>query len=140
MMNEHRRPCGAHLVVFEAPDLLVVRFSGVISIDDMQRIVLAAEELTGSQEYRVLYDATYSGSIAPEVRRWMATIKPSPWFRGAVTFGLAFPQRLVASMLMKAIARLKPHKQPLHICATEDEARAWIDGERRHDVQTEASL
>ena len=133
MTTEHQWLCGAHLVAFEAPDLLVVRFSGGISIDDMQGIVFASEDLTGSQKYRVLYDATDSGDIAPEVRRWMATIKPAPGFRGAVTFGLAFTQRLVATMLTKAIARLKPHKQPLHICATEDEARAWIDSERRRD-------
>ncbi|AKT37270.1 hypothetical protein [Chondromyces crocatus] len=126
MNSETSQAIGHHHVVLEAPDLVVLRLKGDITLEDNEQIVVWADQMVGKSPHFWLFDATHIGHIGPVVRRKVAETPLPPTFLGAAAFGLGFPQRLLATMVVNTVAMLQKRKYPLSVFTTEAEARAWL--------------
>ncbi|MDI1428248.1 hypothetical protein [Polyangium sorediatum] len=120
---------------FEAPDLFVSRVQGDVSGVDVARMFELVEELatrTGRQLFWMA-DISRLGKLREEVGKLSLERNLKPLLRGVVVYGGSFHQRLLATMVTKALHVLKPERgtDKVVFCATEAEARAIVEAQRR---------
>lgn len=124
---------GEHTVHFEPPDICVVRFGETVTLQDGQAIYAQEVRLTEEHgEIFLLSDLTRVRVITPEARKQSAEMSGTPLIVGIVNFGLSFPVRVLATMVIKLrrLANL-PTFENLFMVADETEARAVIAEQRR---------
>jgi len=133
--GEDWQPLGAHRYRFEEPDLFIVRIVGDVTRSDTEAMFDELEALATKAGRLVFWlsDISELGQVSQEARKLPLTRDPSRWLRGSAVFGGSFHQRLVANLVMKAIPLLRPSRRmsPLAFCATEAEARAFVEEQRR---------
>jgi len=133
-------PVGKHLHRFEPPDIYVVCVHGGVTEEEILAHARAILEL-GLREERGIFwltDLTHFRTISPAARR--VTTRPEirevvAMYRGAAMFGLSFSTRVLVQLTIKAYRKLRPGQQrPVGFCATEPEARAFIEILRRGEI------
>ncbi|MDI1447401.1 STAS/SEC14 domain-containing protein [Polyangium sp. 6x1] len=134
---EDGSPLGAHRYRFEAPDLFLLRIVGDVGLSDTQAMFERLEELSGRAGRPIFWLADISelGEVSQAARKFPLKLDPARWLRATAVFGGSFQQRLMANLVMKAIPLLRPSRRmsPLFFCATEVEARAFVEKERQSE-------
>ncbi|MDC0739966.1 hypothetical protein [Polyangium mundeleinium] len=124
-----------HLYRFEAPDLFFSRTQGDVSGADLARMFDLVEEFAARAGRRLFWMADISrvGKLSEEVGKLALARDLKPFLRGALIYGGSFHQRLLATMVTKALHVLKPERRTDRVvfCATEAEARAVVEEQRR---------
>ncbi|HVK69015.1 MAG TPA: STAS/SEC14 domain-containing protein, partial [Polyangium sp.] len=89
-----------------------------------------------------LVDLTHLDGITPEARRLLSERDARAFLRGIVLIGGGFPQRVLATLALKAVRLFWRHKThvPFAFLADEREALAWIEAERRARPGPRANL
>ncbi|MDC0746639.1 STAS/SEC14 domain-containing protein [Polyangium mundeleinium] len=138
-------PFGTHLHRFESPDLYIVRIRGNVLDDDMRTQIAALRALaerTGGGIFWIA-DVTEMGSLTPQARRAAAANEFADVrnvLRGSAVVGASFTTRVVATLLIRAVRSLEPHKiRPVAFVETEAEARAFLEEYRRHRAGVSAA-
>ncbi|HVK65006.1 MAG TPA: STAS/SEC14 domain-containing protein [Polyangium sp.] len=138
-LSQDWTPLGAHRYRFEAPDLFVIRVVGDVSLSDTQFMFERLQDLSAKAGRPIFWlsDISGLGEVTPAARKFPLKLDPTGWLQATVVFGGSFHQRLVANLVMKAIPLLRPSRQmrPLSFFATEAEARAYVEEERRSGGQ-----
>ncbi|HVK65007.1 MAG TPA: hypothetical protein VM694_11050 [Polyangium sp.] len=124
-----------HQVRFEAPDLFFSRTQGDVSGADLARMFDVVEEIAARTGRRLFWMADISrvGKLSEEVGKLAIARDLKPILRGSLIYGGSFHQRLLATMVTKALHVLKPERRTDRVvfCATEAEARAIVAEQRR---------
>ena len=127
---------GTHQVYYEG-DLLRVVLHGAYTVDDMQRFVDLTEARAAAQGYvLVLVDIDDGKSMGAEVRRFAAERNREAAARGPVyganaTFGGSVIMRGMTALFLSIIRLLGGGGIRTHMAATEADARAFLDEQRR---------
>lgn len=123
---------GRHLLRQEG-DIVFVVWNGDVGLEDVRELVEVVGRIHAAQPILfMLSDSRNTGSFDPEARRWVAQqTKERSLIALSVIFGASFPVRIVASMIHRAMRLLAPGSPETVFFATEAEARAFIDEERR---------
>ncbi|MDI1478858.1 STAS/SEC14 domain-containing protein [Polyangium sp. y55x31] len=136
--SDRWEPFGTHLHRFEPPDLYIVRIRGNVLGEDMLAQVEALQalaELTGRGVFWVA-DVSEMGSLTPQARRVAAADEFAGLraiHRGSAVIGASFTTRVMATLLIRAVRVLEPHRsRPVAFVETEAEARAFLEPYRRH--------
>ncbi len=119
---------GPHEARFEAPDVLVIRFSGPTSHEQAQYTVEICREVGTVQPFFMLVDIGDS-TIEAHSRNYIVQNIRQEWFRGLIYFGLGFVQRAMAKALVVALYFTK-WAVPVDFVATEEDARAVVQRRR----------
>ena len=127
---------GAHQV-FREGDLLRVVMHGAYTIDDMQRFVELTEKQAAVQGYvLVLVDINDGKGMSAEVRRFAAQKNREAAARGPIyganaSFGGSAIMRGVGALFLAMIRLLGGSGVRTNLSASEAEARAFLDEQRR---------
>ena len=127
---------GAHAYCFEPPDIVHIRNSGEISLEDMQHMFGLVQAAAGRVGGRVFWlaDITRMGHVRNEARKFAIDSNIRSVLQGTAIVGGSFQQRAVANLAIKAVRLLNPSRSgtPFKFVATEAEARVFIDGIRKN--------
>jgi hypothetical protein len=130
---------GESAVRFEPPDILYFKIVASPAEDDAIKIMAAAARLAEGKDYLlVINDITRAGDFPAEARKIVAARLALLPVRATALFGASFQLRVLVTLAFKIrdFIRGEP-ANPTRFCATEAEARAWID-EQRSRVQRAA--
>jgi len=125
---------GSSFMRFEPPDTCLVAYVGDLSGDDVTPMNAAIEEVAKSIDGMfMLVDLSRTGEVTGHAREGglhgMRALNP----RGTAVFGADFRLRVVATLITKAAALIDARvKGPVSFHEREDQARAWLEGVRRH--------
>jgi hypothetical protein len=123
---------GESAVRFEPPDTLCFEIVGAPQGDEAIKIMDAATRLAEGKDYLlVINDIRRASEFPAEARKIVAArLAPLP-VRATALFGASFQIRVLVTLAFKIrdFIRGEP-ANPTRFCATEAEARAWIDEQR----------
>jgi len=130
---------GNHSFRTEPPDVFSIRYSGDVLRAEAEEMTDAYEQFykEGRRIY-LLLDLTRIGAIPAESRKLAAARAARRKNEHAVFFGASFTMRLVTRLVTKAIALARGEPDFSVFVATEAEARAWIEAQRRGDARAGA--
>ena len=124
---------GKYVTCFEEPDIIYMKFSGVVSTDDA--LELLRRQMAMGQDKKILFfliDAENLETISPDGRRAVAeTLKELP-LRGMAVVQAPLKARVVTKLVITAINlfRRDANLNPIAFFDNEAEAQKWI-AERR---------
>lgn len=90
----------------------------------------ATDILSRHAHYYILGDLRAAGPISPELRRRLAEFGAGCPPRAIAFFHVSLMIQGINALLFGALNLLSRRKQPLRHCATEAEARAWLETQR----------
>ncbi len=128
------RSIGAHAIRAEPPDIFFLRIEGDMTGPEMERVLEEYDRFVAVHGRGFwLSDGSKMGDLSVEARKLAARVRPAAGLAAAVVFGTSFRQRLMATLLVKTAALFRSPAEviPVVFVQTEQEARAWIDGQRR---------
>jgi hypothetical protein len=123
---------GESAVRFEPPDTLYFEIVGSPHAADAIKIMDAATRLSEGKDYLlVINDITRASEFPAEARKVVAARLATLPVRATALFGASFQLRVLVTLAFKIrdFIRGEP-ANPTRFCATEAEARAWIDEQR----------
>jgi len=120
---------GKYITCFEEPDIIYMKFSGVVSTDDALELLRRQMAMgEGKELLFFLIDAEDLETISPEGRRAVAeTLKVLP-LRGMAVVQAPLKARVVTKLVITAINlfRKDAKSNPVEFFNSEEEAREWI--------------
>lgn len=125
-------------------DVLFIVYDGEMTIEDYRTLHLLLDEAISHHGVRYqLMDLRRIEPLSPDVRREMAKVHSRSPIRAVASFGASASMRVVANLLGRAMELLGFKSRVRFILfKTEEEARAWIDGDRAlcagHDMAATA--
>jgi len=122
------REVGAHRLIFEVPDTLLLQLNGTVDVDCIRAGIQAVKEAR-SRLY-IIRDARNSGPTTQGARELLLKEMPVEKLIAVLTFGAPFHVRTVVTMLGRALRLLRPNAPPFLIFGPESEARLWIQMHR----------
>jgi len=123
------------VVSFEPPDLVVLRFRGLLRSSEVAEYATLRNELIAGQRYILtLGDLQLLGGFDPECRRSIALMRDERPQMVAVVGG-SFRFRVVAEMITTAARVFGKRKLTVRFFEDEDPARAWLEEMRRALVE-----
>jgi len=136
-LNDRSNPAyrvnGKYVTCFEEPDIIYMKFSGVVSTDDA--LELLRRQMAMGEDKKILFfliDAEDLETISPDGRRAVAeTLKELP-LRGMAVVQAPLKARVVTKLVITAINlfRRDANLNPIAFFDNEAEAQKWI-AERR---------
>lgn len=112
-------------------DILCLRASGPVTAAIVDWLTgAAAEILLRHPHYYVLGNLIEAGAISPDLRRRFAEFATAHPPRAIAFFHVSMVSQGVNALLFGALNLLSKRKQPWRQCATEAEARAWLNSQR----------
>ena len=125
-------PVGRHWVLFEPPDLCVIRPVGDLSVEEVSEIMSRVGAFAaGKQRVLLMFNVERSGDMAPAARKIAMDATSRLPVAGIALFGASFAIRVAATLMAKAARILYPSSAPVpRFFASEAEARAWLNGRR----------
>jgi hypothetical protein len=131
--NPDHLVAGKYITYFEEPDIIYMKFGGVVSTDDALELLRRQMGMgEGKEILFFLIDAENLETISPDGRRAVAeTLKELP-LRGMAVVRAPLKARVVTKLVITAINlfRRDANLNPIAFFDTEAEARKWI-AERR---------
>ena len=123
---------GRHLVQIEG-DVVFTRQSGQIAMSELQEMLeIWNRFLLEHPRGYALYDVTDGVPLGLAERKCLNEWSKQNVFAGAAFFGASLLIRTITTLVMRASALLRPGRaQPSIFCKSEQEARQWIDEQRR---------
>ena len=123
---------GEHEFEVEAPDLVVMRWRGALTLRDFTRGIDYLHSQCGDWRSMLLIaDLSGMTAIPAEVRKVVPDQTAWMPMRGTVISGASFTIRTVAVMLLKIINLVRGTDNPTYYARDEHEARVWIEQRRR---------
>lgn len=120
-------PVGTHTVLFEPPDLFVVRLVGDFNLSDMLGTAEAYKRATG--KFYLILDTTHLGSFSSEAKRVVSKV---PLAAAVAIFGASRQAQLILSLLSKVYMMVNMGKAvDIKFMGSEAEGRAWLNQVRQ---------
>jgi predicted Ser/Thr protein kinase len=115
-------------------DVVFVRNQGETTVEDLH-VIFQAYSLVRQKHGHVLalYDGRGGTSMSSDARREIiaSARMPERVANASATFGAPFAMRALMKMLDRALMTLRGRSLGIVLFATEEEARAYLDNERR---------
>jgi hypothetical protein len=130
-MNEEFR-VSQHIVKYELPDIVFLKFIGDITGPDVSEITAACKPWMIDHEYLLLLvDLSDMGRALPDART-AGKEKGEYEMRGTAFFGASPRIRILVNLVVSALnILLKRIDNPVRFFATEAQARAWLSERRK---------
>lgn len=116
---------GTHKAQLEDPDVLVIRFSGPVTLEDAKAAIELHREIGSKTPFFLLADISAS-SLGAEARKYMADNALPAWYRGVVYVGANFLLRTISKSLTLMVLFNGSTNYELSFVATELEGRSLI--------------
>ena len=122
---------GKHWMRLEG-DILYCKYTGLISVPDVRESMqLLDKMLVPGRTYYIIADVADVTGMEAEARRisteWFATHN----IGGAVNFGAGAVTRAIAALILSMLRLLHRNHMSSEFVKTEEEARAWVEAQRR---------
>jgi len=132
-MHKIHRP-GAQMTALELPDIVHLKLSGEVLLDECKEINRAHAEFAEEVPYFFyMIDLSDLSNIPAAVRREASeTVKTLP-LRGTIIYNSSLRARVLGKLLLTAanMFRSGPNSNPVDFVDTEADARAWVDQRRK---------
>lgn len=131
-MSPVERQVGRHIIRGEPPDTIFLAIVGDLALEEVHKIHAELEELLRTGTMFFLADISRLGRMSPTARAAGSRWNHLKQARAIGVFGAGFEQRVLATLLLKALRLLtKDFTAPAAFFATEAEARVWVEGLER---------
>lgn len=138
-MHQEEVRFGAHHAHFEQPDVLVVTFTGPISLDEVKRSVqLYREHYERHGPYFCIVDVGRS-QLDAAGRRYLSDHGRSEWFHAAIYVGTDLMQRAIGKAIALGLLFTGKTVFEMVFLPTVAEARSWVAMHRHTYSQRKAS-
>ena len=124
---------GSHELVVEEPDLVVMRWHGAMSVNDLSTLSRELQKHCARWPYMLLLqNVTDLGGIPAEVRRFAPSgARYSAPLRGVAIVGAGFALRTVATLMLRVVNLTQRNADnPNEFFADETAARTWLASRR----------
>ena len=128
---------GTHVLRFEAPDIVHMRFIGDLTLADVGQLLKTDDAFPKLEKgYFALGDVSAVGRPNLEMLKSNEILKQMQNYRAFVYYRAQFQHRTVIEIVQKVsrALNLSISSKPLVAFATEVEARAWIDEYRQGTI------
>ena len=105
-MSPAERRIGLHAVQLEPPDTIMITVVGDLSVEQTLEVHVVLEELSRAGSFFALADLTRLGRTPPAARAVSTRWPHMGRIRALAVFGTGFEQRVVATLIIKAMALL----------------------------------
>ena len=124
-MNDDAR-FGRHGIIFEEGKLAHIFFRGKVSEDEVDGLRDLHESRWGpAANVRLMINITEQDGLTPGARKRIATQQQG--IAAVGIYGGAFAQRIVANLMIRAVAVVK-EGAPTKLFGDVEDARKWLDG------------
>lgn len=126
-------PSGTHRFAGEG-DLLRWELHGPVLVEDVVELWRRNRQIRARYGYvLMLIDGTAAGTLVPEARRQIVDYKRNePDSQGRVAvYGVGPLSRALVALVSRALLLVVKREVSVHLCASEGEAMAWLEGQRR---------
>jgi hypothetical protein len=131
-MSTGERQVGLHLIRWEPPDTIYVELVGELAEKEVHSIHAALEDLSRAGSIFLILNISRLGRMSPTARAAAARWPHITRIRAIATFGIGFEQRVLATLILKAVGLLsKDFTAAVAFFDREAEARVWCEGQRR---------
>lgn len=118
---------GKHTIRIEE-DLLFFELVGELSLEEINRYILVAEELQRQRgPFYIIDDASRLGGADAAVRKRVATWLMQSSCRGVALHGTSITSRTLAMLVVGVMRMLGTKLVPITFFKTEEDARAWVE-------------
>jgi hypothetical protein len=124
---------GKHRFQLEPPDLVFITNDGDISVEEATQIAGRVEAFAeGKDLVLILFNVERATNhISPEARKIVVNRIGKLPVGGIAMFGATFSQRVIATLMGKAMLLLYPSAPVVRFFPSEAAARAWLNERRR---------
>jgi hypothetical protein len=122
---------GAHRIVFEAEDLVIVHFASTISVEEIEAIVGAQAEFAAGRPYFLILDFTRIGSLSAAVRRAVGQATRKVTYQGIAMYGASFQMKVMARLINTALMLFSKRPFPQEFFDSREAAIAWVEALRK---------
>lgn len=131
-MNPGERRIGRHTLRAEPPDTVLAEIVGDVAPDEIHEIHAELTELSQAGSILFIINIARLGRMPAASRAASARWPHLKRLRAIAIFGAGFEQRVVATLVLKAVGLLsKDFNAAAAFFATEAEARVWLEAPRR---------
>lgn len=114
--------------IYVEDDLVFAVVHGVASLEATKGYLALTSAVAARHGQVVqLTDVTWGFGLAPETRRYAAEWAKSNYVVASAIFGASAPTRAMLLLVTGAMNLIGGHRSNTHFCATEVEARSWLD-------------
>jgi hypothetical protein len=118
-----------HSIHFESSELCVIKYDGSPSEGDIHKIHTELKRWSeGRPRFSMLVDLSTTGNVEPTARKAAAETLDVPNLTGVAGYGQSWPVRATATLTAALIRAFGKVKCPIRFFSTEQEARAWLEG------------
>ena len=124
---------GETMIRYEPPDICYLEVVGAPDVAEAIKLMDAVRRFSeGKDVFFTLNNVARTSGFPPDARRFVADRMRAMPIRGIAIFGASFHMRVVLTLFSKARGLVfgDQKRSPMHIFATEAEARAWIAEQR----------
>ncbi|MFP2904325.1 STAS/SEC14 domain-containing protein [Pyxidicoccus sp. 3LFB2] len=125
-MQQQEWKFGAHVVRFEAPDVLSATYSGPISLEEMKRAVEVYGEVAKNHGPYYLIAEIGQSQLAAEPRRYLSENGRAEWFKAAIYVGADMVQQTFTKVIALGMLFLGKSQFETIFVKTVPEAQAWV--------------
>jgi hypothetical protein len=120
---------GKHSLFFESSELCVIKYDGSPLEADIQKFHSELRRWSyGKPRFSMLVDLSTTGDVEPAARKAAAETLDVPNLTAVAGYGPSWPVRATATLTAALIRAFGKVKCPIRFFATEQDARAWLDG------------
>ena len=114
--------------IYVEDDLVFAVVHGIASLEATKDYLALTSEVAARHGQVVqLTDVTWGFGLAPETRRYAAEWAKTNYVVASAVFGASAPTRAMLLLVTGAMNLVGGYKSNTHFCATEADARAWLD-------------
>ena len=122
---------GPHRIRVELPDIVHVKLEGDVQLEHIRAMYSRLDNMPNPNRSYLLRDARRVGEITPKAREFLVKASEQTHVAAVVTFGSSFHARVLLTMVVSAVRVLRPSSPRLVFVKTEQDARAWIEEDRK---------
>jgi hypothetical protein len=118
-----------HSLIFESSELCVIKYDGPLLAADIHNIHSELKRWSqGRPRFSMLVDLSSTGDVEPAARKAAAETLDVPNLTAVAGYGQSWPVRATATLTAALIRAFGKVKCPIRFFATEQDARAWLEG------------
>jgi hypothetical protein len=121
---------GPHRFRFDVPDVLHMHFNGNVEPQHFEQFYATALRLVPDRPMYIMRDTRHGGLLNAQTRARVVKVVDPGRIVAIVSYGASFQQRVIVTMLTKALRAFKRTAPIIAFVDSETEARAWIVAHR----------
>lgn len=113
-------------------DVLFCKYVGMITLSNVkEQMQILDQQFEPGKTYYIIADVSEVSGMEAAARKLSTDWFANHDIGGAVNFGIGLATRAISALILSLLRLMHKNSMPTHFVKTEEEARAWVDAQRR---------